>query len=226
MSWQHVASHLSVQSGAVQLISISQNAPLNPELSPLGVPPLPPRPAYDSARCGAGVFAVFENLHAVDEDVDHAGGVLVRSFEGGVVGDLLWIEDHHIGEIALFEHASTFEPEVRGRESAPPADARERRREIRRQEAQERNRLYRERKLVEESLAPLEAKIAETEKLVRELESRQADPEVYADPERAGEVGREKSAAESLLERLYGEWESLASRLHGESAAGKDPRRE
>ena len=97
-------------------------------------------------------------------------------------------------------------------------DARQGRRDARRQEAQERNRVYRERKLIEEGLAPVESKIAEAEALVRELETLQADPEVYADPDRAGEVGRRKAAAESSLERLYAEWESLASRLHQHSA--------
>ena len=36
------------------------------------------RPATRRGPGGAGVLAVFQHLHAVDEDVLHAGGVLVR----------------------------------------------------------------------------------------------------------------------------------------------------
>jgi len=87
------------------------------------------------------------------------------------------------------------------------------RKEAKRREAEERNRIYRERRAAQQKMAPLEAEIAELEKRVGELERLQSDPEVYRDPERAAEVGRERSAATSLLERLYADWERLAGDL-------------
>jgi ATP-binding cassette subfamily F protein 3 len=85
------------------------------------------------------------------------------------------------------------------------------RKAAKRREAAERNRLYRERRAVEERLAPLEAAIAEFEERVRDLERDQADPSVYSDPTRAAEVGRAKAEAEARLSALYAEWETLAA---------------
>ena len=41
-----------------------------------------------------------QHLDAVDEDVAHAGGILVRLVEGGAVGDRRRIEDREVGKIA------------------------------------------------------------------------------------------------------------------------------
>jgi len=102
-----------------------------------------------------------------------------------------------------------------GRVDATESDAaRRQKRELKRDEAQERNRRYRERQAVEQKLAPIEAKIADAEEQAREMERRQADPEVYSDPAKATEVARKKAAAESLLEQLYADWEALAADLH------------
>ena len=65
----------------------------------------------------------------------------------------------------------------------------------------------------ERKLEPIEARIAEVEQRVLELEHLQADAAVYSDPARAAEVGREKSRAEILLQRLYAEWEAAAASL-------------
>ena len=48
---------------------------------------------------------------------------------------------------------------------------------------------------------------------LRDLQGRQADPEVYSDPQRAAEAGRLRTEAEAELERLYAEWEELASSM-------------
>jgi ATP-binding cassette subfamily F protein 3 len=79
-----------------------------------------------------------------------------------------------------------------------------------RRAAEERNRLYRERQVAQKKLAPIESEIADLERQVRELEAQQADPRIYRDPARAGEVGRKKAEADARLERLYAEWDSLA----------------
>ena len=47
------------------------------------------------------MFAILEHLHAVDEHVHHAGGVLVRLLVGGVSAIVLGIEDDDVGEVAL-----------------------------------------------------------------------------------------------------------------------------
>ena len=46
------------------------------------------------------MLAVAQSDRAVDEDVAHAGGVLVRLLEGGVVGDGRRVEDDDVGEVA------------------------------------------------------------------------------------------------------------------------------
>jgi ATP-binding cassette subfamily F protein 3 len=90
---------------------------------------------------------------------------------------------------------------------------RESRRQEKRQAAEERNLRYRQRKAVEDRLVPIEASIAECEPRLRELERLQSDPAVYADPQKAREVGREKAEVESRLKELYAEWESVAAAL-------------
>jgi ATP-binding cassette subfamily F protein 3 len=108
---------------------------------------------------------------------------------------------------------------TRRRDAASPAPApdagagekaRQDRKEAKRREAAERNRLYRERRAVEERLAPIEAEIAELEDRVRALEREQADPAVYRDPSQAAEVARTKAEAEARLDALFAEWEVLA----------------
>ncbi len=104
-------------------------------------------------------------------------------------------------------------PEADGTDSAN-------RRELKRTQAEERNRRYRKRREVEERVAPVEKEIAELEARQRELIELQADPDVYRDPERSAEVGREKVAADERLELLYSEWERLAAELPGDDESG------
>jgi len=87
------------------------------------------------------------------------------------------------------------------------------RRAGRRREAEERNRKYRERKAIEDRLAPIESEVTTLEERRAELEGRQGIPEVYSDPETARRVAREKEEVEQRLGRLYREWEELADGL-------------
>jgi ATP-binding cassette subfamily F protein 3 len=73
--------------------------------------------------------------------------------------------------------------------------------------------LYRERKAVEQRLAPVEEEIHRLEGRLGEIEMLQVNPEVYSDPERAGEIGREKSGIEERLAALYVQWEELATEM-------------
>jgi ATP-binding cassette subfamily F protein 3 len=113
--------------------------------------------------------------------------------------------DSYLEEIARREPAAV-EPAVDEERSL-----RRQKREARRVEAEERNRRYRARQALERRLRPLESEIAQIEERLREITVLQTDPAVYADPERAAEVARERAEAESRIERLYAQWESLAA---------------
>ncbi|MCP3978443.1 MAG: ABC-F family ATP-binding cassette domain-containing protein [bacterium] len=97
--------------------------------------------------------------------------------------------------------------------SADPDLVADERRARKRQDAEERNRLYRERKAVQDRLDPIEREIARLEAVVGEQEVLQASSVVYSNPERAQEVGKTKSEAEARLAELYAEWERLAADL-------------
>ncbi|MGD8374957.1 MAG: ABC-F family ATP-binding cassette domain-containing protein [Acidobacteriota bacterium] len=89
------------------------------------------------------------------------------------------------------------------------------RRAERRAEAEERNRRYRERRALEDRLAPLEDEIAGLEERLRTLTDSQADPVVYASPDRAAEVAREKRRVEEELADRYSRWEAIADEEPG-----------
>jgi ATP-binding cassette subfamily F protein 3 len=142
-------------------------------------------------------------INRVATSVADVGGGRVLHHPGDYDEYLAWKE----------RRAEERKPEEFAPEPGPAATAREIRREERRREAEERNRLYRMRMRERDRLAPIEGEIATLEERVGELEQLQADPGVYSDPARAREVAREKAAAETRLETLYAEWEKLAAGL-------------
>jgi ATP-binding cassette subfamily F protein 3 len=90
------------------------------------------------------------------------------------------------------------------------AGSRDQKRDARRAEAEERNRRYRDRKALEEKIRPVEDEIHRLEARDKEIEAQKADPDVYRDPQRAKNLGRERSEIALRLETLYGRWEELA----------------
>ena len=82
-----------------------------------------PRPAHDPARRRARVLAVAQHLHAIDEHVAHAGRVLVRLLERGVILDRRRIEDHDVRQHALGEPPAVLDAEVLGGQRGQSADA-------------------------------------------------------------------------------------------------------
>ena len=94
-------------------------------------------------------------------------------------------------------------------ESAPPPT--EIKRAARREEAEERNRRYRERKARDERVRPVEDEIHRLETRTKEIDLLHADPEVYRDPQRAKSLGAERSEIATRLRVLYAEWEVLAA---------------
>ena len=68
------------------------------------------------------MFAVFQDLLAVDEDILHPDRVLMRFFEGGAVADPRRIKYHDIGEHPFLEPAAMIQTEVGSRQRAQAAD--------------------------------------------------------------------------------------------------------
>jgi ATP-binding cassette subfamily F protein 3 len=68
---------------------------------------------------------------------------------------------------------------------------------------------------VERQLGPLEAEIGELERRLAELDAASADPEVYRDPARAAQVGRDRAATVERLSRAYEAWEREAEKHSG-----------
>jgi ATP-binding cassette subfamily F protein 3 len=107
---------------------------------------------------------------------------------------------------------------------AAPSDAadpvaRDQKRDVRRAEAEGRNRRYRERKSLEDRIRPIEEEIHRLEDRDKEIQSLQADPDVYRDPQRSKILGRERFEVASRLAVLYPQWEELA----GRGAKGTEP---
>jgi len=109
-------------------------------------------------------------------------------------------------------------PSEKGEEPLPDEKkrGRTRRREVKRADAEERNRRYKERRAAQVELEPIEAKIAILEERVKQLTKLQTDPEIYQDEDKAAEIGREKAGAEERLRELYAQWESLADQFQSE----------
>src|ERR1035438_9264138 len=75
----------------------------------------------DLPRLRAGMLAVFQDVHAIDEYIAHARRILMRLLECRVVLNGGGIEDHDIGEVARPERAAAVELKVlRGQRSQPP----------------------------------------------------------------------------------------------------------
>lgn len=83
----------------------------------------------DLFRLRAGVFALAQDLDAIDKHIAHAGRILMRSFKRRMVLNAGGIEDHDIGEAARLEGAAAVELEVFGGQRAsivlwpPPAES-------------------------------------------------------------------------------------------------------
>ena len=65
------------------------------------------------SRFGVGVFAVFEDLHAVHEDVTHTHCELVRFLKRRQVSDRPGIKDNYVSKHAGFEKAAMVQSEIR-----------------------------------------------------------------------------------------------------------------
>ncbi len=69
-------------------------------------------PPQRAARLGASVFATFEHLHAIHEDLLHTDGLLMRLIERRAIGNGRRIEDNDIREHSFFEKPAVVEPKI------------------------------------------------------------------------------------------------------------------
>jgi ATP-binding cassette subfamily F protein 3 len=97
--------------------------------------------------------------------------------------------------------------------SAARDEPRARRRDAKRAEAEERNRLYREHKETRDEIARVESEIASLETEMAEIVRQQTDPDSYRDGEIAARLGRRQLQIEETLTGLYALWEVLASKI-------------
>ena len=142
-------------------------------------------------------------INRVVTSVAAVGGGTLTRFDGDYDAFLQWKQDR--------DGDQEDRPPLPDDEG--PGENRRVRQEERRREAEERNRRYRQRKQVEDRLAPIEDEVGRLELRTRELEAAQGDPQVYSDPDRAREVGREKGEIDQRLRQLYADWERLADEL-------------
>ena len=89
----------------------------------------------------------------------------------------------------------------------------ERTKEQKRAEAEERNRLYRERKVFQAQLDPIEKSIETDEARKEEISSLLCDAEVLSDSNRVRELMLELKETENRLKENYPKWEELAAKI-------------
>lgn len=86
-------------------------------------------------------------------------------------------------------------------------------RDQRRQEAEERNRIYRLKKEIQDKIDPIEARIASLEKRQEEIDALLCDPKTLSDSTRVQELMIERKTGEEALATDYERWETLAAEL-------------
>jgi ATP-binding cassette subfamily F protein 3 len=106
------------------------------------------------------------------------------------------------------EMARASEPMERC-EPVPVVDQKEKRR----QEAGERNRIYRERKVLIDQIEPQEAEIERFESRRDEIDMKLCDPELLADSASVQKLMIERKSIEDSLARAYETWEILSASL-------------
>ena len=79
------------------------------------------RTPQGAAWFGAGMFTIFHDLRAVNENSFHSGGVLVWLRESGVIGNCRGIEHHQIGKHPFPDEAAVIESKICCWQSAQPA---------------------------------------------------------------------------------------------------------
>jgi ATP-binding cassette subfamily F protein 3 len=204
----------------------------------LAVRPVGPMSGGEKARCALALLAWQRpNLLVLDEPTNHldmetreALTVALSSFDGALLlvshdrhllratVDQLWLV--HDGRLAAFDgdlddYAALVLAGRRERSAVPADDPGPTRREIRKQEAQERQRLAAARKPLQAKLAKLEGEIARVSDALRELDARLADPDFYhSDPsDEVAATLKQRGELAQQLEALESRWLELTERI-------------
>lgn len=163
--------------------------------------------------------------------LQYSGSVLIvshdRSFLDRLVHRVLEIRDGRLreypGNYSYFIEKRAREQAASGEDGGParsPEGVREpAQRDVRRQAAEERNRLYRVRSALKKEFSEVEERIGALEK---EREARDAllcDPGVLRNGERARLLHGERKRIQAALEELYERWSALDQQLESLSAA-------
>ena len=61
---------------------------------------------------GAGVFAILQDLHTVDEDVFHSDGILMRFLESGAISNCRRIEYNDVGKHSFLEKSAMIQTKI------------------------------------------------------------------------------------------------------------------
>jgi ATP-binding cassette subfamily F protein 3 len=112
-------------------------------------------------------------------------------------------------EICRRSQPDTSDPRQKQHETKAPEDQ-AMSREKRRQEADERNRIYRERKVFMDKIGPLEAAIAKSETRRDEIDALLASPEVLSDSVLVRDLYKERKTILDGLSSDYDVWERLS----------------
>jgi len=201
-----------------------------------------PMSGGEKARCALALIAWRKpNVLVLDEPTNHldmetreALTVALSSFEGALIlvshdrhllratCDQLWLV--HDGRLAEFDgdlddYAALVLASRRDRSEEPRSGDSPSRRELRKQEAAERQRSASARKPLESRIRKAESELARVSSELRELDARLADPEFYhsgqpdevaATLKRRGELGLEVDSIETRWIKLQEELESLS----------------
>jgi ATP-binding cassette subfamily F protein 3 len=185
----------------------------------------------EALRQYTGSFVVVSHdRHFLDQVVNtiwYAGGGQVRTYKG-TYSEYQWYLEHGTGRHFEDEANTLPAPETDAELAIPVRSSGPKTKEQKRQEAEERNRRYRDLQngggtpddydlLTSNQLRALyeqaEAHIFEKEERKSQLEAELADPTLYENPDRARATTAAYEAVKDELATLYEEWETLAEQL-------------
>ena len=157
--------------------------------------------------------------------MEYGGTILIvshdRSFLDDLVDRVIEIRDgvlyDYPGNYSWFieKRKRQAEAMTESRANAPEKQeaAPERTKEQKRAEAEERNRLYRERKVFQAQLDPIEKSIEKDEARKEEISALLCDAEVLSDSVKVRELMLELKETENRLKENYPKWEELAAKI-------------
>ena len=154
--------------------------------------------------------------------LEYGGTILIvshdRAFLDDLVGRVIEIRD---GRTYDYHGNYSWFIEKRDRQTSPekyaaeekPVFVPEKTKEQKRAEAEERNRLYRRRKVLQDKLDPVEKSIELDESRKEEISNLLCSQEVLSDSEKVQALMKELKTLEDKLKENYGEWERLTAEI-------------